>query len=114
MSDRYLQGVPGAPVQPDPSGATGDKPIREVLVELWENTETLLRQEMKLASTEIDHKLDKVKTQATAFALGGAFLHAALLAIVAGLVLLLAEAMNPWIAALIVGVVLGGIGFFLV
>jgi len=113
MTDRYIQGVPvGTP--PD-LGSKPEKPIRDVLIELWENTETLLRQEMKLASVEIDQKVDRVKKEATAFAIGGAFLHAGLLALVAGVILLLAEAIdNPWLAALIVGVVLAGVGFFLV
>ena len=108
---------PGVPVPHAPSDFTrppAEKPIRDLFVELWENTETLLRQEMRLASVEIDHKLDKVKKDAAAFGLGGAFLHAGLLALVAAVILLLSQAMNPWIAALAVGVVLAGVGYFLI
>lgn len=114
MTERYVPGVPVPAASTDLSGSKSEKPIRDVLIELWENTETLLRQEMKLASAEIDQKVDRVKKEATAFALGGAFLHAGLLALVAAVILLLSQAMNPWVAALIVGVVLAGTGFFLV
>jgi xanthine/uracil permease len=44
-------------------------------------------------------------------ALGGLVLYAGLLAIVAAVILLLAEHMTPWIAALVVGVVVIAIGY---
>lgn len=114
MADRYVPGMPVPTTSPDITTPKSEKPIRDVLVELWENTETLFRQELALASAEIDQKVSKLKKDAAAFALGGAFLHAGFLALVAGVILLLSQAVAPWLAALIVGGVLAVVGFFLV
>lgn len=90
-----------------------DRPLRELLVELWHDTEKLVRQEAKLASTELDGKITKAKADVTAAAIGGAVLYAGVLALVAAAVLLLAQVMESWLAALIVGVVVAGVGFVL-
>lgn len=91
-----------------------DAPLKDVLVELWQNMEKLMRQELALASAEIDLKAQKLKKELTASAIGAALLLAGSLALVAALILLLALAMPAWIAALITGGVTGGIGFGLI
>jgi hypothetical protein len=97
-----------------PTAIKSERPLSEIVVELWENTEKLIRQELALASTEVDAKLDRAKKEATIFAAGGAVLYAGLLTLVAALVLLLGNVVEPWLAALIVGVVVSGVGYALV
>jgi hypothetical protein len=94
-------------VRDDPS----EKPLRELLSELWENSEKLVRQEFQLALSELDDRIDKAKMALMSAAIGGAVIYAGVLAIVAALILLLAEVMAPWLAALIVGAVaaIGGV-----
>jgi hypothetical protein len=94
-------------VRDDPS----EKPLRELLRELWENSEKLVRQEFQLALSELDDRIDKAKMALMSAAIGGAVIYAGVLAIVAALILLLAEVMAPWLAALIVGAVaaIGGV-----
>jgi hypothetical protein len=91
---------PAGVVRGDPS----ERPLRELLSELWENSEKLVRQEFELALTELDNRIEKAKTALMSAAIGGAVLYAGVLAMVAALILLLAEVMAPWLAALIVGV----------
>ena len=87
-----------------------DKSLRELFGELWENTEKLARQEFELAVAELDIRIHRVKRELTAAAIGGAVLYAGLLTLLAALVLLLAQFVISWLAALIVGVAaaLGG------
>jgi len=90
-----------------------DRPLKDLFVELWENTEHLVRQELKLAGAELDVKIKEVKKDLIAGALAGAFLVTALLTLVAALVLLLSEAIAPWLSALIVGGALAVAGYAL-
>lgn len=113
MTQKYVVDPPPA-VSIESTHDRTERPLRDILVELWENTEKLFRQEVKLASAELDLKMTRAKAELVAFATGGALLVVGMLAIVAAVILLLAEVMVPWLAALIVGVVLAGIGFALV
>jgi hypothetical protein len=92
------------PVPPPPENPNfkSEPPLKEVLVDLWENTEKLLRQEAALASAELDTKIKRLKVEVVTMAVGGAILYAGLLAAVAALILLLSLAVEPWLAALIV------------
>jgi hypothetical protein len=96
------------------SGAPGtEQPLKEVLVELWENTEKLVRQEIQLARTELDVKTRKLKTEIVAAAIAGGLLLCGVLSLVAAIILLLALAIPAWAAALVVGVVAVGGGYAL-
>jgi len=97
----------------DPARAQ-ERPIGEIVGELWENTEKLVRQELELALAELDRKVDRVKTDVAMATLGGSVLYAGVLALVAAVILLLSKAVDPWLAAMIVGVVVSGIGFALI
>jgi len=110
MTQQYLS--PVDPGQPGP--ASGERPAREIIGELWENTEKLVRQELELAMAELDRKVDRLKTDVAMATMGGSVLYAGVLALVAALILLLSKAVDPWLAALIVGVVVTGIGFVLI
>ena len=83
-----------------------DQPIGDLVKQLSEQTATLVRQEMKLAQTELQEKGKKAGIGAGMFGAGGlvAFFGAATL--IAAAVLALATAVDSWLAAVIVGVVL--------
>ena len=88
------------------SNQLGDQSVGDLVKHLSEQTATLVRQEMKLAQTELQEKGKKAGIGAGMFGVGGlvAFFGAATL--IAAAVLGLATAVNSWLAALIVGVVL--------
>ncbi|HKU40874.1 MAG TPA: phage holin family protein [Polyangiales bacterium] len=112
-----------APGERRPADADS-RPIGAIVTDLWEKTETLVRQEMKLGLTEaqervdalkveLDDRVQRLKLEAAAKAVGGAITIGGALALVAAIVLLLAQVMWPWLAALITGIVLCGAGFAL-
>jgi uncharacterized membrane protein YqjE len=105
-----VSSVPPASLAP----ASSEPPLKDVLVELWENTEKLLRQELALASAELDLKAKKLKLELMASAVAVGMALAGALSLVAALILLLSEAMEPWLAALLTSVVLLGAGFGLI
>lgn len=110
MSQPYVAG--GRPEPPVRAGAVeSEPPLKDVLVELWQNLERLVRQEIALAGAELEVKGQRLKTELTAVAIGGALLLAGSLALVATVILLLALVMPAWTASLITGAVASGIGF---
>ncbi len=92
---------------------TSERPLRELLAELWEHSETLVRQEFQLALAELDSRVDNAKHAAASAAIGGAVVYGGALSLIAAVILLLAEVIAAWLAALLVGVVLLGVGFML-
>jgi uncharacterized membrane protein YqjE len=83
-----------------------DKPVGELLQQLSDQTATLVRQEIRLAQLELQEKGKRAGLGAGMF--GGAGLVAlyGVGALIAAIVLLLATAMEAWLAALIVAVAL--------
>jgi hypothetical protein len=71
----------------------------------------LFRNELALAKAEFSKAATNVKIGAAGIAAAAAVLLAGALALVAAAILGLAEVMDPWLAALVVGVALGVIGF---
>jgi hypothetical protein len=100
-----------APGHISPAGS--EPPLQDVLVDLWQNLQKLVRQEVALASAELEVKARKLKAEAVAAALGAALLAAGGLALVAAVVLLLDRVMAAWLAALLTGGGLAGAGFAL-
>ena len=92
----------GAPASHD----LRDESIGDLVKQLSEQTSTLVRQEMRLAQAELQEKGKKAGIGAGMFGASGlvAFFGAATL--IAACVLALATALEPWLAALIVGAVL--------
>lgn len=88
------------------SNQLGDESVGDLVKQLSEQTATLVRQEMKLAQTELQEKGKRAGIGAGMFGAGGlvAFFGAATL--IAAAVLALATAVDAWLAAVIVGVVL--------
>jgi len=73
----------------------------------------LLRNEVALARAEFADSVSNLKRGAGVMAAAGALLLAGALSLVAAAILGLAEVLAPWLAALIVGVVLGIVGLVL-
>src|SRR5690606_5761328 len=95
--------------------AKDDRSLGELLGELAQDVTTLVRQEVTLAKTEISQKVTRVGMHLGFLAAGGAVAYAGMLAILAAVIILLAQAGLPWwAAALLVGVVVTGVGAFLV
>lgn len=88
-------------------------PLEDVLVELWQNMEKLMRQEVALATAELDLKAQRLKAELIASAAGAALILAGSLALVATVVLLLDLIMPAWTAALITGAASAGGGYAL-
>jgi uncharacterized membrane protein YqjE len=80
--------------------------VGELVQELSQQTATLVRQEMRLAQVELQEKGKRAGIGAGMF--GGAGLVAlyGVGAVVAAVIMLVATAIEPWVSALIVGVVL--------
>jgi len=96
--------------------------IPELLRELRDETTTLLRQEVKLAKTEMTEKATTVGRNIAYLAVGGMVCFSALIILLmaasAGLTVLLstigAEEHSAWLAPLIVGVLTAIIGYALI
>jgi len=87
-----------------------ETPLREVLVDLWENSQELVRQEFELASIELDERIKQAKKDGAAAVTGGAVLYGGVLCLHAMLILLLSKVMDAWVAALIVGALASAAG----
>lgn len=96
-----------------------DVPERRTLIglfsDLWRETSALFRAEAELAKAELSEKVTQIQTAIISLAVGGAILLAAILflldAVVNGLAQVLPPEQAPWLAPLIVGAVVGIIGF---
>lgn len=86
-----------------------DQPIADLLRQLSDQTATLVRQEMELAKAELTVKGKRVGIGAGMFGGAGVVGAYALGALTACLILVLATAIAPWLAALIVAVVYAAI-----
>lgn len=88
--------------------------LGELFASLSKDTTTLVRQEIELAKTEISEKVSDAVKNVVALVVGGAVAYAALILILAAVAVGLAQIMEPWLAVLIVGVVVAIIGLVLV
>jgi len=92
-----------------------ERSLGELFADLAQEMTTLVRQELVLARTELSQKAAHVGRDIGFLALGGAVAYAGFLAIIAAVIFILAEIGLPWwLAALIVGIVVAGVGYFLV
>lgn len=83
--------------------------VPELVKQLSEQTSRLARQEVELAKAELQIKGKRAGIGAGMFGGAGVFGFYALGALTATAILALATAVTPWLAALIVTVMLGGI-----
>jgi len=92
-----------------------ERSLGELFGDLTKETSNLVRQEVELAKTELSQKASSVGKDIGSLAVGGAIAYAGLLAIGAAIIIGLAQIGLPWwLSALIVGLVVAGIGYFLV
>jgi hypothetical protein len=93
-----------------------ERSIGELFGELSQDMAMLVRQEAQLAKTEMQQKLSKVTTDLVSLASGGVVALIGGLALTAMLILLLIDpvGLKPWLAALVVGLVFGVLGWVLV
>ena len=92
-----------------------ERSLGELFGDLARDTATLVSQEVTLAKTEMTAKATRVGKDIGFLAVGGMIAYAGLLAIIAGVILLLATYVMPlWVSALIVGLVVAVIGYVLV
>lgn len=98
---------------PDPNSG-GERSLGELLGDLSREITTLLRQELELAKTELSDKATKIGRDMAALAVGGAVAYAGMLFILAAIAIALSNVIVPWLAFLLVGVAVGGIGFVLI
>ncbi len=92
-----------------------DRSLGELFAELAQETSTLVRQEVELARVELSQKAARIGRDVASLVLGGAVAYAGFLAIMAAVIVALADAgLDWWLAALLVGVVVAGVGGALV
>jgi len=93
--------------------SVNDRSLGDLFGELTRETSTLVRQEMQLAKTELTQKASSVGKDVGSLAVGGAIAYAGLLALIAAVIIGLGSIIPMWLSALLVGVVVAGIGFFM-
>lgn len=87
-----------------------EQPVGELLQQLSAQTATLVRQELKLAQLELQQKGKRAGLGAGMFGGAGVVALYGVGALIAAIILLLATALDAWLAALIVAVVLLAVG----
>jgi Putative Actinobacterial Holin-X, holin superfamily III len=91
-----------------------NRPLGDLVADLATDMSNLVRQEVALAKVEITQKAKVVGKNVGYLVIGGAVAYAALLAIIAGVILLLRRVVPDWGSALIVGAGVGVIGWLLI
>jgi hypothetical protein len=86
------------------------RPVAALLSDLANETRTLLRQEIALFMAELHEKFGRLGQGAVAVAAGGLIAFSGWLALIAAAVLGLGKVVSPWLAALIVGLVMLALG----
>ena len=91
-----------------------NKPLGDLFSDLATEMSNLVRQEVALAKVEVSQKAKYVGRNVGYLVVGGAVAYAALLAIIAAIIMLLDKVLPNWGAALLVGVLVAGIGWLLI
>lgn len=92
-----------------------DEPsLGELFARLANDTSHLVKQEVALARTEITQKAQSMGRDAGMLGAGGAIAYAGFLTLLGALVIILDLFMPLWLAALIVGLLVVGVGYLLI
>jgi hypothetical protein len=91
-----------------------NKPLGDLFSDLATEMSNLVRQEVALAKVEVGQKAKYVGRNVGYLVVGGAVAYAALLAIIAAIIMLLDNYMPSWGSALLVGVLVGLVGWLLI
>jgi hypothetical protein len=92
-----------------------ERSIGDLFGQLTQDLSLLVRQETQLAKTEIQEKISRASRDLVALAAGGIVALIGGFAIAAAIILLLVDpvGLEPWLAALLVGVLLAGGGYLM-
>lgn len=88
--------------------------LGDLFSELAAETGTLVRQEVALAQVEITNKAAIVGKNIGYLVVGGAVGYAAMLVLLAAAVIILGNLIPLWASALVVGIIVGIVAFFMV
>jgi len=91
-----------------------NRPLGDLFGDLATEMSNLVRQEVALARIEVSQKAKYVGKNVGYLVVGGAVAHAAMLAVIAALIMLLAKVMPNWGATLLVGILVAGIAWLLI
>lgn len=91
-----------------------ERSLGDLFSELMSETSTLVRQEVALAQVEITNKATKVGKNVGYLVVGGAVAYAAVLVLLAGVVVILANFMPLWLSAVIVALAVGVAAYMLI
>lgn len=93
---------------------SGERSLGELFAELTRETSTLVRQEVALAKTELSQKASEVGKDVGLLGAGGAVAYAGFLAVIAGVIAGIGTFLPLWLSAILVGLVVLGLGYVLV
>ena len=91
-----------------------NRPLGDLFSDLAADMSNLVRQEVALAKLEITQKAKYLGRNVGYLVVGGAVAYAGLLAVIAAIIMLLDRVMPAWGAALLVGVLVAGIAWWLI
>ena len=94
--------------------AKEERSLGDLFSELASETGTLVRQEVSLAQAELTQKAATAGKNVGFLAVGGAVGYIGALAVTASIIMLLAQFMPAWLSALIVGVVVAVVSYFMI
>jgi len=92
-----------------------ERSLGDLFGDLTRDMGVLVRQEVELAKTEMTQKASQAGKNIGSMAIGGAVAYAGFLAILAAVIIGLGSLGIPWwLSALVVGLVVAGVGYFLI
>lgn len=92
-------------------GLRDERTLGDLFSELTRDTRTLVRQEIDLARTEITDKASKAGKHAGYVAAGALVAYAGLIVLLMGVAYLLATILPLWLATVIIGAIVIGVGY---
>jgi hypothetical protein len=95
-------------------GVTEERPLGELFGTLADQAKMLVNQEVALAKAEASEKAKTAGKGVGFLAAGGFVAYAGLLAVIAGIILLVGQWVPMWVSALIIGVIVALVGYLLV
>lgn len=92
-----------------------ERSVGELFGQLTQDMSLLVRQETQLAKTEIQEKISRASRDLVSLAAGGVVALIGAFALTAAIILLLVDPVGlaPWLAALLVGLLLAGGGYLM-
>jgi hypothetical protein len=91
-----------------------DRSLGELFDQLRDQASSLISQEVRLAKAELGQKSAQAGKAIGIVAVGAFVAYAGFLALIAGIILVLGQAVPVWVAALVVGVIVALIGYLVI